>query len=194
MAWDSLQMYSNGLDFFGEVVDAVPADGWGRPSPCAGWTALDVLGHVGAATAMGAAILAGEPVEFTRVDPPGGAVTGDPGTWWAQVEAAARDAATSVDDLDRVVNSPRGPRTIEEGLSFPAADLFLHGWDIAAATGRRVEIPGEAVDFIHGMFKDMPAEIYRGPGIFGPEVHAGHGASATDKLIAFTGRDPHFGS
>ncbi|MFZ2512170.1 MAG: maleylpyruvate isomerase N-terminal domain-containing protein, partial [Gordonia sp. (in: high G+C Gram-positive bacteria)] len=62
MAWDSLDMYRNGLEFFSGVVETVPAAGWDRASPCAGWTARDVLGHVGTATAMGAAILADEPI------------------------------------------------------------------------------------------------------------------------------------
>src|SRR5829696_8869012 len=28
------------------VVDAVPAESWTAPSPCAAWTARDVLGHL----------------------------------------------------------------------------------------------------------------------------------------------------
>jgi hypothetical protein len=32
---------------FTRHVDGVPAGGWDSPSPCAGWTALDVLRHVG---------------------------------------------------------------------------------------------------------------------------------------------------
>ena len=32
---------------FTRHVDGVPAGGWDSPSPCTGWTALDVLRHVG---------------------------------------------------------------------------------------------------------------------------------------------------
>lgn len=192
MAWDSLEMYTNGLDFFGDIVATVPADAWDRESPCEGWTALDVLGHVGSATIMGAAILAGEPMTFAPADPPGANVVGDPATWWAEVEAGARAAAETVEDLDRVVDSPMGPRTVREGLSFPAADLYLHGWDVAAATGRNLVLPAEAIEFIETMFTHIPDEVSRRPGVFGPKRHAPHRASATEKLIAFTGRDPEF--
>lgn len=192
MAWDALETYTNGLDFFGDVVDAVPADAWDRPSPCIGWTAKDVLGHVGQVTAMGSAILAGEPMAFEDADPPGGAVTGSPAQWWAQIEAAARAAAETVEDLDAVVESPMGTRTVREGLSFPAVDLFVHGWDVAAATGDRVELPPEAIDFIEAVFKHIPDDAVRVPGVFGPKRSAGHSASPTAKLIAFTGRDPDF--
>ncbi len=193
MAWDSLEMYTNGLDFFAGVVDSVPDGAWDRPSPCAGWTALDVLGHVGQATAMGSAILAGEPIAFAAVQPPREAVTGVPASWWAEIEAAGRAAAESVEDLDAVVESPMGSRTVREGLSFPAVDLFIHGWDLAAAAGRSIELPPEAIEFTEAMFAQIPDDVSRVPGVFGPRRHAGHEASPTAKLIAFTGRDPEFG-
>lgn len=190
MSWDALQTYRNGLDFFGAVVREVPGDTWGQPSPCAGWSALDVLGHVGVTTDVGAKILRGETVTVTPVDPPSSAVAGDPAAWWDRLEASARAALDSVDDLDRIVDSPAGPRTVREGLAFPGADLFLHGWDLATATGRDLELPAEAIQFIRGMFADIPDEIVRRPGVFGPAVSAPDDASATADLIAFTGRDP----
>ncbi len=194
MAWDSLDMYTHGLDFFGTVVDAVPAAAWERASPCAGWTALDVLGHVGIATEVGAQILLGGdvPTDFAAPEPPSSIITGAPAAWWVGVASTGRAAAATVDDLDRVVNSPMGPRPIRDGLSFPAADLYLHGWDIAAATGAEVEFPPEAIEFIHAMFTQIPDEVVRTPGVFGPQRDAGPNPSATAGLIAFTGRDPDF--
>ena len=29
-----------------ELIDSVPTEGWDAPSPCEGWAARDVLGHV----------------------------------------------------------------------------------------------------------------------------------------------------
>lgn len=190
MSWDALHTYDNGLDFFGAVVRAVPAGDWGRPSPCAGWSALDVLGHVGLSTGVGVTILRGETVTVSPVEPPSAAVSGDPVAWWDELEAGAHAALKSVDDLDRIVDSPAGPRTVREGLSFPAADLYMHGWDLATATGRDIEIPAEAIEFIEGLFADIPDEITRRPGVFGPPVSAPEDASPTDVLMAFAGRDP----
>lgn len=184
-------MYSHGLDFFSEVVDGAPADSWTQPSPCAGWTALDVLGHVGIATEVGAQILHGDnvPTDFAAPDPPSSIVDGDPTTWWRNLAAGARAAAESVEDLDRMVETPTGRRSVRDGLSFPAVDLFIHGWDIAAATGQQVEFPPEAVEFTQAMFSAIPDEISRQPGVFGPARDAGPNASPTAQLIAFTGRD-----
>jgi hypothetical protein len=47
-------------------------------------------------------------------------------------------------DLTTVVDSPMGRRSIGEGLSFPAVDLFVHGWDLARSVGAEGVIPPEA--------------------------------------------------
>lgn len=190
MTWDSLDTYRAGLDFFTAVVDGVPAGSWQRPSPCERWRALDVLGHVGQTTEMGARILQGGEIRFDPADPPGAAVGDDPVAWWRRLAHAARVALDGVEDLDRVVESPAGPRTVRDGLSFPAVDLFVHGWDLAAATGESVTIPDEAIAFIRAMFEHVPDGVARQPGVFAPRLDAPADASPTDALIAFTGRDP----
>lgn len=190
MTWNSLDTYREGLDFFSAVVTAVPVGTWERPAPCEGWQALDVLGHVGTATEMGARILRGGELTFEPADPPSTAVTGEPVAWWTTLAGEARQALATVDDLDREVDSPRGRRTVREGLSFPAVDLFIHGWDLATATGQKVVIPDEAIAFTRQMFEHIPAEMCRRPGVFADQVDVPADASPTDAIIAFTGRNP----
>ncbi len=190
MSWNALEMYTNGLEVFTSVVESVGDDGWSRTSPCEGWSALDVLGHVGAATSMGAVILRGGDMAFERLDQPSGLVEGDPATWWRGLATEARDALSSVDDLDREVDSPMGKRTVRDGLSFPAVDLFVHAWDLAASAGQSVTFPDEAVEFIRALFAQVPVEASRRPGVFSAEVAATNDASPTEQVIAFTGRDP----
>ncbi|NNG97797.1 TIGR03086 family metal-binding protein [Gordonia araii] len=187
-----LDIYKDGLDFFEEIVQAVPGGAWERPAPCDGWTALDVLGHVGETTRLGARILRGEAVGPDNFDPPSKAVDGDPAFWWVQQATSARETLAEGVDLDLEVESPMGRRTIRDGLAFPAADLYLHGWDLGTATGRPVTIPDGVIAFINGMFQYIPDEVARRPGVFGPAVQAPSDATATDVLIAFTGRDPRW--
>lgn len=192
MAWSAVEMYTNGLEFFDAVVAGVDAEGWTRPSPCEGWSALDVLGHVGEATMMGVRVLGGGDMSFTRHDPPSSVVDGDPAGWWAGVAADARDSVSRLTDadLDREVDSPMGRRSVGEGLSFPAVDLFVHGWDIATATGQEVTFPDAAIAFTRAMFDKVPDEASRRPGVFADVQAAGATATPTEQLIAWTGRDP----
>ena len=73
------------------------------------------------------------------------------------------------------------------GIAF--SDQLLHGWDLARATGQDETMPAglpeAAYEIIHGRFTDEQRK-----GIFKPEVEVPAGASAQDKLLAYTGRTP----
>ena len=189
MTWPVDVAFLQGLDFFSAVVDQVPGDRWTSPSPCPGWSALDVLGHVGFATEFGTRLLRGESPDFSgRPDPPRSAVTGDPAQWWrARVDPAA--SAVRGVDLTLVVDSPMGPRSIGDGLRFPSVDLFLHGWDLARSVGVEVTIPEEAMEFAHQAIDPIPEEHVRSAGVFGPAISVPPGSSAQVRFLAWAGRD-----
>lgn len=189
MTWDSSTMYAQGLTFFTTIVDAVDATTWANPSPCAGWQALDVLGHVGQATQMGTTILTGGDMTFERAEPPRSVVGSDPKSWWHDLADQASQALGNAPDLDAEVDSPMGRRTVREGLSFPGVDLFVHGWDLGTATGQTVELPSDAIGFIEAMFATVPDDVARRPGVFGSRTEVPAEASPTERTIAFTGRD-----
>lgn len=173
------------------VVVQVEPPGWARPSPCAGWQAVDVLGHVGQAVRFGTVLLSGQPATFERIDPPGSAVEGEPGGWWAGLVGPARQAVSRV-DLDQVVESPAGPRSVGQGLSFPAVDLFVHAWDIGRSVGVEVNIPDEAIEFGHRVLDPIPASRLRSPATFGPELPAEDAADSSEAFVAWTGRNPRW--
>lgn len=189
--WDPDRCYLEGLAFFTERVRGVSAaDAWARPSPCAGWRAVDVLGHVGAGTRFGTELLRGaEPSWSPPPDPPGAVVDGDPGAWWEQLVGPARDAVDGA-DLTQVVDSPMGRRSIGEGLTFPAIDLFVHGWDLARVAGEQVDVPDEAIEFAHRALDALPSAMIRTPQVFADAIDTPSDASASDAFLAWTGRDP----
>ena len=73
------------------------------------------------------------------------------------------------------------------GIAF--SDQLLHGWDLAKATEQDANMPPglaeAAYDMIYGRFTDEQR-----PGVFKPEVAVAPDASAQEKLLAYTGRDP----
>lgn len=184
MPWTPDVAFLTGLDFFDDMVGSVDTQGWQQPSPCTGWTALDVLGHVGIATDFGAKLLSGgQPQWHPPLDPPGQAVTGDPEQWWSVKVGPARVAVEGV-DLATEVDSPMGRRPIGQGLSFPAVDLFVHGWDLARSIGRDLEIPGEAIEFVHHALDRIPAEQMRSSRVFGVQVVLPADATASQRFLA----------
>lgn len=86
----------------------------------------------------------------------------------------------------------RDPDTQEKtgpALGIAFSDQLLHGWDLARATKQDATMPDglaqAAYDTIHGRFTDEQRK-----GAFKPEIEVDASASAQQKLLAYTGRDP----
>jgi uncharacterized protein (TIGR03086 family) len=184
-------VYLEGLDFFTRAVGRLRSGDWDRPSPCQGWQARDVLGHVGQAVRFGTALLQGGHPEWSPADPPGAAVGPDPVAWWRAIAGPAREAVRDA-DLSQMVSTPAGQRMVAEGLRFPAIDLYVHAWDLVRVTGATLEIPAGVIEFAHAVLDPMPAGQLRSPRVFGPEMEPPPGATASDCFIAWTGRDPRW--
>ena len=173
--------YRRLADLFAATVAAVPEDQWGKPSPCEGWTARDVLRHVVDNHTLFYSFIG-------RTIPEGPSVDDDPVGAIEHVKAAMgrdlEDPATAGTEYDGVF----GKRTFEWAVDqFLSGDLVLHRWDLGTAAGLEVEIP---VDDIDRAWKDTEfyGEMARQPGVFGPELDPPAGADEQTKLLAFTGR------
>lgn len=186
----SAEVFDRGLDAFGTVVARMTPPDWDRPSPCEGWTALDVLGHLGSSIRMGISVLRGEQPTWPDVPRPADLVDAEPAAYWQAIAAEAREALAGA-DLDLEMDTPMGRRTVADRLAFPAIDLFVHAWDIGRAAGFAVTVPDDVIAFSHSYIDPFPTEVVRGKqGAFGPEVAAPPDASPTEAFIAWTGRDP----
>jgi uncharacterized protein (TIGR03083 family) len=131
MTTSSADVFDHGLTFFDGVVSQVPDGDWDNPSPCEGWTALDVLGHLGTSLNMGASLLHGEQPTWPTFDRPSELVEGEPVPFYRAAAQRCRDALVGA-DLDLVMDTPMGKRTVADRLAFPAIDLY-----VTAGTSRR---------------------------------------------------------
>ena len=78
-------------------------------------------------------------------------------------------------------------RALAGALSF---GLLVHGWDYAAATGIPADVPDSLANYVLDLAKQIITPERRANGDFGEPVDVAANASAFDRLIAFTGRDP----
>lgn len=168
---------------FSRRVEAVPPGEWDNPSPCAGWTARDVLRHV---------------IDSHR-DMPGHvglspdlteSVDENPSSAWEQ----ARDAMQALlDDPEKAALTYDGyfGRTSLEATvdKFLGMDLLIHGWDIARATGQDETLPEGEVSRVYDDALSMGDTLRMG-GVCGPAVTVGADASEQDRLLAHLGRQP----
>lgn len=161
---------------------------WDAPAPVAGWTARDVVRHLvdwfpgflqgGAGVAL----------------PDGPSVEADPvGAWTSQcdaVQALLDDPATA----DQVLSNPHlGEVPLDQAIDrFYTADVFMHTWDLARATGQDETLdPAFCADLLAGM--EPIEELLRGSGQFGARIPVPAAADVQTRLLAFIGRDPAWG-
>jgi uncharacterized protein (TIGR03086 family) len=187
MSSRSGELLDQGLDFFTSIVTRISEDDWERPTPCAGWTARDLLGHLATSIRVGISVMQGRQPTWPELARPGDLVEGDPAGFWHGTVVQARDALRNA-DLARVMETPLG-RTVADDLAIPVIDLYVHAWDLGAAVSIDVEIPADVIDFAHGYIDPLPDAVVRGDNrAFGPQTPVPAGATPTGRFIAWTGR------
>jgi uncharacterized protein (TIGR03086 family) len=184
---DVTEVMITGLDTFGAVL--AQAEDLDRPSPCGGWSARAVVGHVLIGLDSVAATTRGESYDWSSAPDPTSVPGDDPLRAFEDRKHAAL-AGMEKTDLDAVLETPMGRMAVRERLAFPAMDLHLHAWDLGRAVGVQVEIPPAVAAFTHAVLDPLPAEMVRSERVFGPEVPAPADATPTEALVAWTGRNP----
>ncbi|GIL26782.1 TIGR03086 family metal-binding protein [Actinocatenispora comari] len=168
---------------FDRRVVAVPDTAWDNASPCAGWTARDVLRHVLETSYRDMPAQVGLTVTIGSVDD-------DPvGAWRGardQLQEILADPARAGLEYDGMFGRTSLAQTIG---GFCLFDLLIHGWDIARATGGDETLPADEVHSTYQQAVGM-GDMLRTDGVCGPAVPVPSDAPEQDRLLGLLGRDP----
>jgi uncharacterized protein (TIGR03086 family) len=184
---DGVTRYLESLDLFGSIVDGVDADRWDDPSPCAGWSAAAVVGHVINGSRMILARAVKEPPVPPATDPAALAGT-DPRAAW-HLRRAEIDATVERLDAAETVDGVPGVATIDDGLGRAVIEPLVHAWDLAAATGQHLDLPEHLVAPLLADLEPL-ATALKTTGMFADRVPVPETAPVADRLIALVGRQP----
>jgi uncharacterized protein (TIGR03086 family) len=159
--------------------------GWDAPAPVAGWTARDVVGHL--VEWFPGFLAGGSDIRL----PSGPAVHDDPVGAWT-IQCAAVQAVLDDPSSEAVMFSDPhiGQVLLAEAIDrFYTADVFMHTWDLARATGQDdVLDPEYCAELLEGMIPYE--EAMRASGQYGPRVPVPDDAPVQDRMLGFIGRDP----
>lgn len=158
---------------------------WSRPAPPDGWSARDVVGHL---TEWFPAFLH-DGAGITL--PQGPPVTDDPLANWTAVSDGIQELLDDPATAERFLDHPvAGRHPLDQAVhNFFTADVFMHTWDLARATGQDETLDPEfAAELLAGM--ESLDEVLRASGQYGPRVEVADDADVQTKLIAFIGRTP----
>ncbi|WP_194236046.1 TIGR03086 family metal-binding protein [Streptomyces acidicola] len=98
---------------------------------------------------------------------------------WSAPEAWAGETA--------LTGSGRMPARFIGGIVL--GEWLLHGWDLAVATGQKLNVDDELAAALYEDIADK-AEMARQYGVFGPEVGVPPTAPLFDRALGLAGRDP----
>lgn len=173
------------------VVGSIKPGQLNDPTPCPDFTVDDLRNHVlGWLTFFAAAVN----------DPKGETERPDPAKF--QRPSTASDAAGAVADAaanlvkaassgaaDGDIKLTQGAMPGGAALQLILWEYLVHGWDLATATGQPWQPPADAAETSLTFAQGMLTPEWRGKD-FGDPVEVPADASALDKVLGFTGRDP----
>ncbi len=180
MSEEIIQRVTGLVQSFDARVQATDKASWTNSSPCADWTARDIVVHVaGNLGGLGGALTGTEPTAISADDD------------IIEVWNTTRDqflAGVTTGDLSQSVPGPFGPMPAEQLIGrLVCTDVLVHTWDLARAVGGDERLDHDAVEGAFSGLKPMDAMI-RQPGFFDAKVDPPEGADLQAEFLSFLGR------
>lgn len=174
-------------DRLARLVEGLPDDALGRPTPCQHYSVAALLDHLHGSVLAFRAAAAKDPLPAG----PSGDADRLVDDWRTRIPNDARALADDWSDPTAWEGM-----TAAGGVDLPGDvagivgldELVIHGWDLAKATGQPAGYDGPGLDEVLHLVTE-----FRGGGIeglFGPEVPVPADAPTFDRILGISGRDP----
>jgi uncharacterized protein (TIGR03086 family) len=184
---DIIALYERAVPVAQRVIDGIRPDQIDAPTPCTEWDVRALLAHLVGFLRPVAAGIAGRPLP----DPAADLLGANPAAAFA---AAARDLGAALrapGALERAYPMPWGESKGADLARMSAADIVIHAWDLANATGQLHRLDPALCEEVLAWGRTVMKDEYRTPEAgFGPEVAVSADAPACARLAAFYGREP----
>jgi uncharacterized protein (TIGR03086 family) len=172
------------------VVRNVHRDELAKPTPCRDWTVADLINHIVGATQFFADLAeAGSSPDDeewpTYTD-------GDYATLFTDQIRRLLDGFSTPTAMERVMELPTGPSPGSLVIQVATGEIFVHGWDLAHATGQQLPADRGVADWLWASSWPALSAAVRDehPSIFAPEIPVAEDRPTVDRLVGFLGRDP----
>ena len=183
-----VKLHDRALETVTAIVANVERSQFGLPTPCAEFDVRALLNHMIGGNHRFVAIANGEP--GASVPATGDFVDDDALTPYRESADALSEAWSEPALLERTVHLPFGDFPGEMALGIHTVEVVVHGWDLANATGQPTELDPELYEVAWQHTKDLDDSFRGTGGPFGAAVTVPAGATDTDRLMAWLGRQP----
>ena len=158
-----------------------------RPSSCEGWMVRDVLAHLVGGNVRFAQALRGQRPDWQSRDRH---QTTAPLAEFDPTAAELADAIEGIDDPTRHVLLPAGEPPASFAVRVHAADMLIHGWDIAVSTNQDRTLPPELCVAAMTVLERYPSSFWGAHRYFATPPREVRSASPQERLLTMAGRDP----
>jgi len=181
------ELHAQALEVTGRIVAGIPPGRWHAGTPCDGWDVRALLNHVVSGNWWAAELAAGATIDGVGDRLDGDMLGADPAGSYASSAKAAAAAFLRPGALDAPCAVSYGPvpGSVYAGHRF--IDVFIHGWDLAAATGQDTALDPGLMQACRQVLEPQ-LEVFRGAGALGAEVAVPPGASVQARFLARLGR------
>ena len=165
----------------------IPADRWHAATPCDDWDVRALVNHVVSGNLWAAELAAGRAIEDVGDRLDGDVLGPDPaGSYAASAKAAAAAfRAPGALDAPCAVSYGPVPGAVYAGHRF--IDVFIHGWDLAAATGQDPALDPGLMQSCRQILEPQLG-LFRAAGALAGPLPAPPGATGQTRFLAMLGR------
>jgi uncharacterized protein (TIGR03086 family) len=166
------------------VLGGVQPDQLTLSTPCASWRVSDLINHIVGGQFFFASMASGDKPSRDRPDFSSGDFVGD----FERGSEASIAAFSAPGAMERTLRLPFGELPGAVFVRIAATDTFIHGWDLAKATGQPADLEPELASELLAGARTVLSDSLRGPdgeAWFGPEQAASPDATPADQLAAF---------
>jgi uncharacterized protein (TIGR03086 family) len=176
------------VELTGHLVSTTDDADLGCSTPCQEWDVRALINHMAISLLFAAAIVRNQPPPVDRLGTED--VLGPQfRSGFRRAAVTAREAFSDPDALSGLCHSPAGDIPGSTWINFPTWDVFVHGWDLAVATGRPTARPDELTAPILAWARTTFTGS-RDAGQIGELVTVASDAPLIDQLVALFGRQP----
>jgi len=190
MVGDVVELHGRCGRRFAALVAGVGSQQWHDETPCSEWDVRTLVHHLLSEQRWVPPLFEGLAIEEVG-DRFEGDLMGDDGSAWPGLLASAIEEAHAAvaqpGALKRTVHLSFGDASGQEYIMQLTADLAIHAWDLARATGQDDALDPDAVALLLP-WAEANADLVAGSGMFGSRIDAGPDAPDDVRLLGLLGR------
>lgn len=187
---DPAGSYALALDSTHNFVAAMGAVDWDAPTPCSEWSVRDLLQHIIYGTIWIDDVFAGKTVAEVGDKYEGDLIGEDPLASYDAAMASAKAAVAKPGAMEQVCHLRRGDVQGADYLTSMFTDAFVHGWDLAKATGQDATLDPALVEICYELAKQREERFRTSPAFGEGKVRdPGEDADPQVRMLSILGRE-----